>query len=572
MMQSQRGEVALSTKLADVKMASDESSVIHSFDEFDSTILDSENYFQSLFQQSPLGITVEDYSSIKTVVDRLKAEGVIDIRQYFKEHPTVLYDAIDAIKILLVNDKFVNIIGLPSTGAYVEQHDAIARWWDPKKADYYVSEITALAGVDMTYAGYYWETRPDGIPIKVKSATRVLKGSEDTWSRVISTHEDITEQMVLEDALRDNEYLYREAASLAKLGHWIWDHVQNTYVNVSTECHRMHGISLIEYTQHRFPDAFSAQYIHPDDRPGFLRAVNSAISARRSFDVEYRCIMPDGDLRTIHAIGRPMMDKSGGHARTIGTVQDVTVRKQMEENLRQSHVMYAIGQLAAGISHNFNNLLLPILCLSDGLLNRADPESEDYEDLNVITIASRQARDLVSQIVEFSHKSQPTLNRVDACSFVMTTLTLARIGLPSSISLEDHLDENAGMILVDEAMMSIALINLIKNAIDAIGKDTGEIQIHLSRIDPEPASNGVKKDLKQGPRVKLSVIDSGCGMDENTLKHVLDPFFTTKDAGAGTGLGLSTTQGIVASHGGDLLITNNPGVGTTADILLPFGR
>jgi len=558
-------------KPADVNVTSDAPPEAPAFDEFDPTLLDSESYFQSLFQQSPLGITVEDYSSVKTVIDQLQADGVVDLRRYFEDHPILLYDAIDAIKILLVNDKFVNIIGLPSTDAYVEQHDAIARWWDPKKADYYLNEIIALTGPDMTFAGYYWETRPDGVPIKVKSATRVLKGSEDTWSRVIATHEDITEQMVLEDALRENEYLYREAASLAKLGHWIWDHAQCAYVNVSTECHRMHGVSLAEYTQHKFPDAFSAQYIHPGDRLDFLRTVKSAMSAQRSFDVEYRCIMPDSDLRTIHAIGEPMMDNSGDHVRTICTVQDVTVRKKMEENLRQSHVMYAIGQLAAGISHNFNNLLLPILCLSDGLLNRADPESEDYEDLNVITIASRQARDLVSRIVEFSHKSQPTLKRVDACSFVTSTLTLARVGLPSSITLEHRLDDNAGMVLVDEAMMSIALINLIKNGIDAIGTDAGKIQVHLSRIDPEPVLNGLTHDLKLGPSIKMSVIDTGCGMDENTLKHVLDPFFTTKDVGAGTGLGLSTTQGIVASHGGDLLITNNPGVGTTADIFLPLG-
>lgn len=141
-----------------------------------------------------------------------------------KNTASISNNAIDAIKIFLVNDKFVNIMGLPSTDAYVEQNDAIARWWDPKKADYYVNEITALMGPDMTYAGYYWETRPDCAPIKVKSATRVLKGGKDTWSRVIATHEDITEQMVLGDALRENEHLYREAASLAKLGHWIWDH------------------------------------------------------------------------------------------------------------------------------------------------------------------------------------------------------------------------------------------------------------------------------------------------------------------------------------------------------------
>lgn len=120
-------------------------------------------------------------------------------------------------------------------------------------------------------------------------------------------------------------------------------------VNVSTECHRMHGISLGEYTQHEFPVAFSAHYIHPDDRPDFLRAVNNAVSAQRSFDVEYRCIMPDGDLGTIHAIGEPMMDKGGDHVRTIGTVQDVTMRRQMEENLRQPHVMSQILEVVMAI-------------------------------------------------------------------------------------------------------------------------------------------------------------------------------------------------------------------------------
>ena len=111
--------------------------------------------------------------------------------------------------------------------------------------------------------------------------------------------------------------------------------------------------------------------------------------------------------------------------------------------------------LAAGTSHNFNNLLLPILCLSDGLLKIENPESEDCENLNVITIASRQARDLVSQVVECSHKSPPTLKRVDACSFVTSTLTFARVGLPSSVTLEHQLDDKTGMILVNEAMMSI---------------------------------------------------------------------------------------------------------------------
>ncbi|MAE45048.1 MAG: hypothetical protein CMF63_08800 [Magnetovibrio sp.] len=254
----------------------------------------------------------------------------------------------------------------------------------------------------------------------------------------------------------------------------------------------------------------------------------------------------------------------------IGTqLGQVIERKQAEEERRLTHKMQALGGLAAGISHNFNNLLQPILGLSERVARKMPRGSEERKQLDVVTLAARRSKELVVQILAFARQSEPKLGRADARLFADSALELIRLTVPTSIILEERLEE-VGNVFIDTMQMENAILNIITNAIDAISGGNGTITFSLSRAEVDEGKQQSFLQLKPGTYAKLSIADTGCGIDEEILGKIFDPFFTTKEPGAGSGLGLSTTFGIVASHNGAVHAASTPGKGSTFVIYLPL--
>jgi len=250
--------------------------------------------------------------------------------------------------------------------------------------------------------------------------------------------------------------------------------------------------------------------------------------------------------------------------------QSITETRQAEDALHQSQKMQSLGNLAGGVAHEMNNLLFPILALSKMTLERLPADSPHRERLKKIVIASERGKALVDQVMAFSRHEPSERERLDIYTAVRESLGLICATLPSTITLHDQLDEDTGTILGDVSQIGAVLMNLVSNAQDAMEGRIGKIDIVLSRVEIDAVAARTIAGLKEGVYAKLSVKDTGVGMDEKVLDRIFDPFFTTKEVGQGTGLGLSTVYSIVTKHDGAICISSKLGVGTEVEVFFPL--
>ena len=249
-------------------------------------------------------------------------------------------------------------------------------------------------------------------------------------------------------------------------------------------------------------------------------------------------------------------------------LRDISVRKRSDEQLRQAHKMEAVGQLAGGIAHEFNNYLAIIMGYTE-LLERETVGNDSLRmSLSEIKDASQKVASLTRQLLAFSRKQVIELREVDLNSTVWETHKLLRRLIPVTIDLIPKLQDDVGKVKADPAQVQQILINLVLNARDSM-PDGGRIFIETEEVDLDPEYASRQLDVQPGRYVMLSVADTGMGMDNETLSHIFEPFFTTKEEGKGTGLGLSTTYGIVKQSGGHLTVASVPGKGSTFRIYLP---
>jgi nitrogen-specific signal transduction histidine kinase/ActR/RegA family two-component response regulator len=263
-----------------------------------------------------------------------------------------------------------------------------------------------------------------------------------------------------------------------------------------------------------------------------------------------------------------------GVQRILSLCRDITERKRaeydrkrLELKLIEAQKMESIGTLAGGIAHDFNNILSAIIGFSELASDSAsDPESVK-RDLKEVLKASIRAKDLVSQILTFSRKAEVKYTPIVLRTAIRESFQMLRHVLPSTIEIKQNLPDS-GLVLADSTQIHQVILNLCTNAAHAMGEEGGTLEVSLSRVN---LFSGEAHDLEvpPGTYLKLSVSDTGLGMTEDILQRIFDPYFTTKEKGRGTGLGLSVVQGIVKSHGGAVTCKSSPGVGTDFNVYLP---
>jgi len=283
----------------------------------------------------------------------------------------------------------------------------------------------------------------------------------------------------------------------------------------------------------------------------------------------------DGRLLNIEGSANPIVSEAGKIIGFLAIHRDVTERKRAEEEkakledrLRQAHKMETIGQLAGGVAHDFNNLLSPILGYAELMLADLKPDDPQFSNVALIKGAAERAANLTRQLLSFSRKQMLDMKTLDLNRIVTDFERILRTTIREDIDLTLSLAPALGSIKGDISQVEQIILNLASNAQDALPAG-GSIRIETANVQLDEEFCQAHPFVTSGPYVLLSICDSGIGMDRRTLQHIFEPFYTTKELGKGTGLGLATVYGIVKQHCGYILVASEPARGTVFQVYLP---
>jgi len=307
--------------------------------------------------------------------------------------------------------------------------------------------------------------------------------------------------------------------------------------------------------------------VHPDDREMIRRAVGASALTPVPLEYEARIIRRDGSVRVAHCQAEVQRDAEGRAELMRGTFQDVTERRRLEEQLRHSQKMEAVGRLAGGVAHDFNNLVTVINGYCDLILAKLGPDDPIRPELEAVHRAGERSAALTQQLLAFSRK-QVVEPRVVNLNELLTDLNrILRRLIGEDIELTTKLDPALGYACVDRGQMDQVLINLAVNARDAM-PGGGRLMIETSNIELDERYASCA-EVQPGAYVMVTITDTGVGMGQEIMGKIFEPFFTTKKEGIGTGLGLSTVYGIIKQCGGAIRVHSEPGRGSTFKIYLP---
>lgn len=392
---------------------------------------------------------------------------------------------------------------------------------------------------------------------------RLLVLSEKSRKALLSVLED--EQKVGK-ALRESEERLREFAENVQEVFWMTDPAKEQMLYVSPAYDTIWGRSRsgLYESPKSWWDA-----VHPADRSRIEDAAATK-QARGDYDETYRIQRPDGAIRWIHERAFPVRGEEGELLRLVGTAEDITKRRQLEEQLRQSQKLEAIGQLAGGVAHDFNNILTIIQGYGSLLMSeRISEEAADAAEQ--IVLASERAANLTRQLLAFSRRQVMQPRRLDLNESVTSLIKMLQRIVGEDVSLQFHPHSRPLMTRADAGMLDQILMNLVVNARDAM-PEGGRLFIETEDKNlGEEEARGIP-GAKPGRHVCLRVRDTGRGISAEDLSRIFEPFFTTKEPGRGTGLGLATVFGLVAQHGGFIQADSEVGRGSTFEVFLPMAE
>lgn len=398
------------------------------------------------------------------------------------------------------------------------------------------------------------------------------------------------ERVGAEARLRESEERLRLAVDNAEVGFWDVDEINGKLI-WPARTKAMFGISPDRAVT--LDDFYNG--LHPDDHDATAQAYLAAAdpAVRAGYDVEYRTIgREDGIERWVSAKGRGLFDASGRCIRVAGTALEITARKKAEEALRelnssleariaeavaereavqdalrQSQKMEAMGQLTGGVAHDFNNLLTPIVGSLDLLQRRGVGGEREQRLIAGAVQSAERAKILVQRLLAFARRQPLQTISVNVADLVAGMEDLIESTTGPNITVLVEAGQGVPSAQADPNQLEMALLNLAVNARDAMPRG-GTLRMSVTA---EPVEEGHRSRLAPGTYVQLSVADTGEGMSEETLARAIEPFFSTKGVGQGTGLGLSMVHGLAAQLGGALAIESDPGRGTRVDLWLPVG-
>jgi PAS domain S-box-containing protein len=406
--------------------------------------------------------------------------------------------------------------------------------------------------------------KKDGSTILVSFNGKIGRNEIGEFKQTHCILNDITKQRRSEEALRESEEKYRTLVESSS----------DTILMLDTErnivsCNQAF-LNLFGYTRKEV-EGRSIRMIHLSDESfrSFGDAAYPEIERSGSYRKEWEFMRKGGSIvpaETAMSVIKSPNELTEGY---VAIIRDISERKNLEAQLRQTQKMESIGTLAGGIAHDFNNILSAIIGYTEIALYSVEQDSQLYNNLQEVFRAGNRAKDLVKQILTFSRQTEQERRPVQVKLIVNEALKLLRASLPSTIEVGRNIQSDA-LVMADSTQIHQILMNLCTNADHAMREKGGVLRVELEDVELDEDFTASHPNMKPGSYLNLMVSDTGHGMPPDVLERIFDPFFTTKETGEGTGMGLSGVHGIVGSYGGAITAYSEPGQGSTFKVYLPI--
>jgi PAS domain S-box-containing protein len=523
---------------------------------------ENEEHIRDIFEELPIAIWEEDWSAVRKIaVDR--AVGTAGKPAGAAENDSdLLARLIEARTILDVSQGALSIHG----GAGKEEEIARLGRLDqmrPGEVKCFRDLLAAFAaGKDFAQSDFALPDPATGGQKHIRARAIMPRHRRGDWSRVLRIETDRTGEHVAVAKISEREERFRQIAENLREVFWVANADKSMIEYVSPAYETVWGRNAEEV--YRNPRAF-LEAIHPEDRPGVIDALDRQVVG--TYDIEYRIVRPDGEVRWIRDRAAPIADDAGKVYRIVGVADDITDIKKKDRDLQHAQKIEALGQLVGGIAHDFNNVLTIILGNLELLESRLR-NPENHKLLTRVIEAARREGRMVDELLLFSRNHELKQERCDVNDLLNRMKELLQRTLGGAIETHTRFYRGLCTVNADVSYLQTAIINLAINARDAMPKG-GHLIIETDVVDLDATFLARNSDATPGRFVMIAITDTGTGIPAANLPHVFEPFFTTKEAGKGTGMGLAMVYGFVKQSGGHISVYSEDRRGTSFKIYLP---
>jgi PAS domain S-box-containing protein len=505
---------------------------------------------------------------VRDITDQKKAEEEIKMLAHSLKNINECVSITDLEdKLIFVNDSFLDTYGY-NRDELIGKHISLVD--SPKNTPQLNAEIMS-ATFSGGWSGDIWNRRKDGSEFPINLSTKIIYDKDNKPFSLIGVAQDITERKQAEEALAMQNALLKTQQELSLDGILVVDADDK----------------IISFNQHfadiwNIPDNIMAlqsgdkalNYVLPmlSDQEDFVRRIHEIYKNKQAKSFEE---IPLKDGRVLERYSAPIIEDQQYYHGRVWFYRDITERKKAEEeqeNLRQqlahSQKIDAVGRLAAGVAHDYNNTLSVVLGYAELILLKLNENHPVFNSIKEIQKAAERSSNLTRQLMTFARREPVNTRVINLNEAIENMMGMLRKLIRSNISLNWQPGKELWSIIIDPVQIDQILVNLCVNASDAID-GLGSVTIETRNVTAEERITRFGEKLKPGDYVLLKVSDDGCGMDEKTLGKIFEPFFTSKSEGQGTGLGLATVHGAVRQNNGLIDVESELGVGTTLYIFLP---